>query len=475
MALKASEKTGVNEYTLTITIDGEKFESAVVKVYNKQKNKINVPGFRKGKAPRTYIEKLYGTGVFYEDALDDIFPEVYSEALEASGVDAVSAPFDFDVAQIGKDGVEFSVKVSSKPEIVLGEYKGMEAEKTEPAPVADEDIDAEIAKMQEENSRLIDIDDRAAQNDDIANIDFEGFVDGVAFDGGKGEGYDLTLGSGTFVPGFEDQIAGHNAGDKFDVNVTFPEQYVEDLAGKEAVFKVTLNSIKVKELPEIDDDFAKDVSEFDTVTELRDDIKKNLEENRKKASDSAFESAVLLKLAELVDAEIPEAMVESAIDKNLREFEYRLNMQGMDLKTYAQYFGGDVSVLRDQYRDKSEKDVRIDLALEKIIKDENIEVSEDDINAEYDKVADMYKMELEEVKKAIPEADLKEELAMRKAVEFVVAGATPVAPKKEEEAEKEEAPAEKPKRTRKTTAKKTTKKSAEEKTEDKAEENSDAE
>lgn len=471
MALKASEKTGVNEYTLTITIDGEKFESAVVKVYNKQKNKINVPGFRKGKAPRSYIEKIYGSGVFYEDALDDIFPDIYSEALKETGINAVSAPFDFDVITIGKEGVEFTVKVSSKPEIDLPEYKGIEAEKTEPAPVSDEDIDHELSHMQEENARMIDVDDRAAVNGDIANIDFEGFTGGVAFEGGKGEKYDLTLGSGTFIPGFEEQIIGHNTGDKFDVNVTFPEQYAEELAGKEAVFKIVLNSLKIKELPELDDDFAKDVSEFDTIAELRADIKKNLEDSRAESANRAFEGAVLEKLASIVDAEIPDAMVESAIDKNLREFEYRLNMQGMDLNTYAQYFGGDVSVIRDQYKEKSEKDVRIDLALEKIIENEKIEVSEDEINEELQKVADTYHMDIEEIKKSISADAVKEEIEYRKAVNLVVDSAIAVAPVKEEET-KEEAPAEKPKRTRKASAKKTTKKAADEAS---AEESSDAE
>ena len=483
MALKASEKTGVNEYTLTITIDGDSFENAVNKVYHKQKNSINVPGFRKGKAPRAYIEKMYGTGVFYEDALDNLFPEVYGDALKESGVDAVSSPFDFDVVTIGKDGVEFTVKVSSKPEIKLGDYKGIEAEKDVVAEVTDEDVDHEISHMQEENARMIDVDGRNAENGDIATIDYEGFVDGVAFAGGKDEGHDLTLGSGTFIPGFEDQIIGHAIGDSFDVNVTFPEQYTEELAGKDAVFKVKLHGLKVKELPEADDDFAKDVSEFETIDELKADIRAKMAADREAQADRGFENNVLLKLADLVEAEIPDAMIENAIDKNMRELEYRLQMQGFDLQNYAKYFGGDVSSLREQYRERSEKDVRIDLALEKISTDENIEVSAEDLEEEYKKLADAYHMDVDEVKKAVGEDALKEELLMRKTAEFVKNAAKPVAPKPAEEAAPEidgeetkaEEPAEKPKRTRKASAKKAAKKADAEDAEEKTEEQSDAE
>ncbi|MBR1812080.1 MAG: trigger factor [Clostridia bacterium] len=433
MALKSCENTGVNEYTLTLTVDGDAFEAAVTKAYNKQKSKINIPGFRKGKAPRSIIERMYGKEVFYEDALDDLFPAVYEEALKESGVDAVSAPFDFDLASAGKDGVEFTVKVASKPEITLGEYKGIEAEKAEPAAVTEEEIDHELGHMQDENSRLVDVDDRAAQNGDTANIDFEGFVDGVAFAGGKGEDYDLVLGSGSFIPGFEDQIVGKNIGESFDVNVTFPEQYAEELAGKDATFKVKLNALKLKELPALDDEFAKDVSEFDTLAALRDDIKAGIEKRRAEAADRQFENNVLSALGDLVDAEIPDAMIQTAIDRNLRDFEYNLNMQGIDMKTYLQYIGMDEAKLREQYADKAEKDVRVDLALEKVAKDEAIEVTAEDLDAEYNKLATAYNMELDDVKKAVSEDAMKEELLARKASELVVKAAVPVAPKQETE------------------------------------------
>ncbi len=458
MALKVSEKTGENEYTLTVTVDGATFEAAVNQVYLKQKNKINVPGFRKGKAPRAFIEKLYGTGVFYEDALDDVFPTAYSEALKESGVDAVSAPFDLDIVSIGKDGVELKVKVASKPEIQLGEYKGMEVESEAAAPVTDEDVEHELSHMQEENARMIDVDGRNAQDGDIANIDFEGFTDGVAFDGGKGEDYDLTLGSGTFIPGFEEQIVGHAVGDSFDVNVTFPEQYAENLAGKDAVFKVTLKALKIKELPKLDDDFAKDVSEFDTLDELKANTREKLEKDRAEAADRQLLNHSLEALAKLVEASIPDAMIESAIDRSMREMEYRLQMQGYSLDAYAKLFGGDVSALREQYRPKAQEDVRVDLALEKIAKDENITVSDEDLAAEYAKMADAYSMDVEEVKKAVSEDAVKEELLFRKTAEFVRDNVKRIDPKPaEEEKEKkpaEEAPAEKPKRTRKTSAKK---------------------
>ena len=467
MALKVSEKTGENEYTLTVTVDGATFEAAVNKVYLKQKNKINVPGFRKGKAPRHFIEKLYGEGVFYEDALDEVFPAAYSAALEESGVEAVSSPFDLDIVSIGKDGVELKVKVSSKPEIKLGEYKGMEVECEAAAPVTDEDVAHELSHMQEENARMIDVDGRNAENGDIATIDFEGFTDGVAFDGGKGEDYDLTLGSGTFIPGFEEQIVGHAIGESFDVNVTFPEQYTEALAGKEAVFKVTLKGLKIKELPALDDEFAKDVSEFDTMDALKEDTRAKLEKDRAGNADRLLENHALEALAEKVEASIPEAMIESAIDRNLRELEYRLQMQGYSLQAYAEMFGSDVNALRDQYRPRAEVDVKVQLALEKIAADEGIAVSEEEIAAEYEKLAEQYHMEADEIKKAVSEDALKEDILARKTAEFVKSSVKRVDPKPAEEenpaAEEkaEEKPAEKPKRTRKPAAKKTTKKANE--------------
>ena len=443
----SAEKTDTNEYTLAFCVNGDVFEAAIQRVYNKQKGRINVPGFRKGKAPRSIIERMYGAEVFYDDAMEDLFPGLYESLTEQAGLDIVSQPFDFALDSAGKDGAQFSVKVSVKPEIQLDDYKGIEAEKPETKEAGEDEINAEIDRMRNENARMIDIDDRAAQDGDTANIDFEGFVDGVAFDGGKGDSYDLVLGSGQFIPGFEEQIVGHNIGDEFDVNVTFPEQYAEELAGKAAVFKVKLNGLKFKELPALDDEFVKDVSEFDNVDELRADVKSGIEKRREESANRTFENNVLSALAELVSAEIPDAMIETAIDRNIRDLEYNINMQGIDLKTYLQYFGTDEEGLRDQYRDKAEKDVKVDLALEKIAADEKIEVTDEDIEAEYDKLATSYGMEIGKVKDAVSADALRTELLSRKASEFVVAAAVAVAPAPVEETEEDadaedEAPAE---------------------------------
>ena len=429
----SAEKTGENEYTLTFTVNGDVFETAVQKVYNKQKGRISIPGFRKGKAPRNIIERMYGADVFYDDAMEDLFPGLYESLTGQIELDIVSQPFGFELASAGKEGLEFSVKVSVKPVIELEGYKGIEAEKPEVKEATDEEIDAEIERMRNENARMIDIDDRAAQDGDTANIDFEGFVDGAAFDGGKGESHDLVLGSGQFIPGFEEQVVGHNVGDEFDVNVTFPEQYAEELAGKAAVFKVKLNALKFKELPALDEDFVKDVSEFDTVEELRADIKSNIEKRRQESADRTFENNVLSALGDLVDAEIPDAMIQTAIDRNIRDFEYNINMQGIDMKTYLQYFGMDEEKLREQYAEKAEKDVKVDLALEKVAELEGIEVTDEDIEAEYEKLASSYNMEIDKVKEAVSADALKAELKSRKASEFVVAAAVAVAPAPEEE------------------------------------------
>ena len=440
----SAEKTGENEYTLTFSIPGNFFEAAIVRAYNKAKGRINVPGFRKGKAPRSIIERMYGADVFHDDAIEDLFPDLFEALTKLVKLDIVSQPFGFELASAGKDGAEFSVKVSVKPVIELEGYKGLEAEKPEVKEATDEEIDAEVDRMRNENARMLDIDDRAAQDGDTANIDFEGFVDGVAFDGGKGDSYDLVLGSGQFIPGFEEQIVGHEIGDEFDVNVTFPEQYAEELAGKAAVFKVRLNALKLKEIPELDEDFVKDVSEFDTVEELRADVKSGIEKRREESANRAFENNVLSALGDIVDAEIPDAMIQTAIDRNIRDLEYNINMQGLDLKTYLQYFGMDEEKLREQYEDKAEKDVKVDLALEKIAELENFEVSDEDIEAEYDKLATSYGMEIDKVKAAVSADALKSELLSRKASEFVVAAAVAVAPAPEEDdtEEKEEAPAE---------------------------------
>lgn len=423
MSLKSANKTDTNVYTLELSIDAETFAKANDKAFNREKGKIQVPGFRKGKAPKAFIEKYYGEGVFYEDALDIAFPDVYTAAVEEAGIEPVDSPFDFDIKSIGKDGVELECKVTVKPEVKLGEYKGLKAEK-EAVSVTDEEVDAAVNRKLEENARIIPVEDRAVENGDIVNMDFEGFCDGVAFDGGKAEGYELEIGSGQFIPGFEDQIVGHNVDDEFDVNVTFPEEYGEEkLAGKPAVFKIKLHEIKKKELPEADDEFAKDVSEFDTFAEFKEDLKKTILDNKQKSADRAFENKILDLVADLVDAEIPDAMVERAIDDAANEFNYRLQMQGMNLETYLQYTGMTMDSFRDSYRDKALSDVKIMLALEKIVELEGIEVTEEDLNAEYQKFADAYQMNIEDIKKAVSEKTVKSDIANRKAIDLVVGAA----------------------------------------------------
>jgi trigger factor len=425
--LKSSEKTGTNEYTLVITVSAEDFNAAVNKVYNKQKNSINVPGFRKGKAPRAFIEKIYGEGVFYDDAINECFPAAYDAAVEESGIDPVDQPRDFDLKHVGKDGIEIECKVTVHPEINVVGYKGIEAEKPN-AEVTDEDVEKDLKAKQEANAREISVEDRAAKEGDITTIDFEGFTDGVAFEGGKGEDYDLELGSGSFIPGFEEQIVGHNAGDAFDVNVTFPEEYAEELAGKDAVFKVTVKAIKEKQLPELDDEFVKDVSEFDTLDELRADIRKTLTEQKEKSAKSTFENAVYDKLSELVDGEIPDVMYDKAVDNMISEFRYNIESQGMPFDKYIAAIGMTEDSIRNMYRPRAEKDVKIELALAKIAALEGIEATEEDIAAEYDKMAERYGVKAEDVKAAVSEERITAQIKSNKASELVLEAAVATAP-----------------------------------------------
>ena len=434
--LKSAEKTGTNEYTLVITVSAEDFNAAVNKVYHKQKNSINVPGFRKGKAPRAMIERIYGEGVFYDDAINDCFPAAYDAAVEESGIDPVDQPRDFDLKHVGKDGLEIECKVTVRPEVNVVGYKGIEAEKPD-VEVTDEDVEKDLKAKQEANAREISVEDRAAKEGDIATIDFEGFTDGVAFEGGKGEDYDLELGSGSFIPGFEDQIVGHNVGDAFDVNVTFPEEYAEELAGKDAVFKVTVKGIKEKQLPELDDEFVKDVSEFNTLDELRADIRKTLTEQREKSAKSTFENAVYDKLSELVDGEIPDVMYDKAVDNMLSEFRYNIESQGMPFDKYISAIGMTEDSIRNMYRPRTEKDVKIELALAKIAALEGIEATEEDIAAEYDKMAERYGVKAEDVKAAISEERVIAQIKSNKASDLVLEAAVAAAPaeKADEDAE----------------------------------------
>lgn len=418
MSLKKSELIEKNLYELTFDVDRATFEAAIEKAYRRSAKNINIPGFRRGKAPRSIIEKMYGKGVFYEDAINDIIPAAYTEAAKESALEIVSQP-EFDVETIDDNGVVLKAKVYVKPEVKIENYLGIEATRTL-VPTTDADVDAEIEKVRARNSRMIDVTDRAAQLDDIANIDYEGSVDGIPFDGGKAEGHDLKLGSGQFIPGFEDQIVSHAIGDEFDVNVTFPTEYhAEELAGKAAVFKVKLNALKVNELPELDDEFVRDVSEFDTLDEYKADIKAKLEEKNAKMADNAVEDQILEALMNKLEAEIPEAMFETETENFVRDYDNRLRMQGLDLATYFKYTGMNLDMMRQQLRPQAEKQVKTRLALEKIAELENIVVSDEEIEAEYSRIAEAYGMEIEKVKETVDADSIAADMKVKKAVDLV--------------------------------------------------------
>ena len=428
--LKSANKTETNIYTLEVSVSGEDFNKAILQAYNKQKNKIQLPGFRKGKAPLKMIEKFYGEGVFYEDALDIVYPGVVGDAIKEAGIEPVAAPHDLDVTKIGKDGVEMTMKVTVKPEISIDNYKGIEADKGDASVCAD-DVKKELASMQERNARVVTVDDRKAKKNDIAVIDFEGFVDGVAFDGGKGENYELTLGSGQFITGFEEQIIGHKTGDEFDVNVTFPTEYTPELAGKEAVFKVVLHEIKMKELPTLDDDFAKDVDdEVDTLAELKKKIKAELSDKKKEDVEKDFESAVLEKVVDLVEGEIPEVMYDNKLEDDVKDYENRLAQQGIPLDTYLQYMGMDRDKFKESMRDNAVKQVKLQLAVEKIAELEKIEATDEEAEAQLKEMADMYQLDVEQVKKWVNIEDVKKDVVGKKTVDFLVANAKAIVAEK---------------------------------------------
>ena len=418
MSLTKSELIEKNLYEMHISVDKATFDAAVDKVYRKQVKSITVPGFRKGKAPKSIIEKMYGTGVFYEDAINDLIPAAYSEALEEAKLDVVSQP-EFDIVSIDENGLVLSAKVYVKPDVEIKDYLEIEVEK-EVVAVTDEDVEKEIETVRERNSREIDVNDRAAEMGDTAVIDFEGFCDGVAFEGGKGTDYALKLGSGSFIPGFEEQVAGHNVDEEFDVNVTFPAEYhAADLAGKEAVFKVKIHAITKVELPELDDDFAKDISEFDTFDEYKADLKAKIEKRHETAADNAVEEKLVEALIEKLEADIPEAMYVTETENFVRDYDNRLRSQGLDLNTYFKYTGLTLDNLREQMRPQAERQVKARLALEKIVALESIEATEEDINEEYQNIANAYGVELEQVKASIDAEAIAADMKVKKAMDLV--------------------------------------------------------
>jgi len=412
MSLKSQNKIDTNRVELEVVVDAETFEKGLAAAFKKQSKKISIPGFRKGKAPRAFVEKYFGKEVFYEDAVNALYPDALDEAVKEAGLEVIQDKIDFDVKEVGPQGFTFTAALTTKPEVTIENYKGIE--------VTDEDIDAEIKKVQERNSRMVTVEDRAAQNDDIAVIDFEGFLDGEPFEGGKGENYSLTLGSGQFIPGFEEQIVGHNTGDEFEVNVTFPEDYqAEELKGKATTFKCKLHEIKMKELPEVDDEFVKDVSEFDTLADYKEDLKKKLAESKEKEAADDLENQLIDKLVELVQGEIPEAMYENKIADSIREFGYRLQSQGLNLDTYMKYTGMNVDQMKEGFRPQAERQVKLRLALEKIAALEELKAGEEDLNQEYQKIAEQYKMEADKIKELIPAAELEKDICVEKAINLV--------------------------------------------------------
>ena len=422
MSLKKTTEIEKNLHEIEFDVDKATFDAAIDKVYCREVKKINVAGFRKGKAPRSIIEKMYGKGVFYEDAINEIIPDAYESAIKEANLNAVSRP-EFDVVSIDDNGVVLKAKFYVKPEVELKNYKGIEVTKEIKA-VTDEDINADIDRVRARNSRVVDITDRAVENGDIAVIDFDGYVDGVAFEGGKSENYNLTIGSGSFIPGFEEQIIGHNIGESFDVNVKFPEEYhAKELAGKDAIFKIVLHAIKFNELPALDDEFAKDVSEFDTLDEYKADVKAKLENKNEKDADNSVEEQIINALIENLVADIPAPMFDAETENFIRDYDSRLRMQGLDLNTYCKYTGATLDTLREQFKPMAERQVKTRLALEKIVELESISATDEEADAEFENLAKAYGMTADKVKEVVEVDAVKADLCVKKAVEFVKANA----------------------------------------------------
>lgn len=416
-----------NVMKLTVSVDPETFENGVEKAYRKNVKNINLPGFRKGKAPRKVIEQYYGKAVFYEDAINFVCQDTYPIALERSGIDPVDRP-EIDVEKIGEEGANFvyTATVTVKPEVELGEYKGIETEKIS-YETTDDDVDAEIKKAQEQNARIVTVEDREVKNGDLTVIDFEGFTDGVAFEGGKGTDYSLEIGSGTFIPGFEEQLVGAKLNEEVEVNVTFPDDYhSEELKGKPALFKVTVKEIKEKQLPEINDDFVKDISEFDTLDEYKKDIKEKLTKANENKAKAETENKIIEKLTDSVTVEIPECMVNTQLDSIAQDFDYRLQMQGMNLQKYLEMTGSTLESFKEQFKDQALTQVKTSLVLEAVAKAEKISATAKDVEAEMKKMAESYNMELDKVKSLFRDEDkksLETEIITRKTVDFLVENA----------------------------------------------------
>jgi trigger factor len=423
MKLTKSEKLEKSMHELQFSIEAEAFKAAVAEVFKREGKKYTVQGFRKGKAPRALIEKMYGADVFTYDAINDLFPAAYEAAVKEAGIEVVGRPDVTVESESETEGVVLTVKVAVKPEVKLGAYNGLNVEKTVHT-VEESAVEAELKRVQERNAREL-TREGAAENGDIADIDFEGFVDGVAFEGGKAEHYQLTLGSGSFIPGFEEQVVGHSAGEEFDVNVTFPTEYqAEELAGKAAVFKIKLHEVKYKELPELDDDLAKDCSDYDTLEEFKASIRKSNQEQLDKQDDMAVENALVDQVIEGMEAEIPQAMYDSQMDEMVQDFGYRVEQQGLSLDMYLKYMGQTMEQFRASFMPQAEKQVKIRLALEAVAKAEGIEASEEDVNAKIKEMADQYKMEEDKIRELVNLDAMKQDLAVTKALDFVKEHAT---------------------------------------------------
>lgn len=419
MKLISSNNVDKNRYQLEIEIGAEEFEKELNKAFLKRKNKITIPGFRKGKASRKFIEKYYGENVFYEDAVNSIYPEALDNAINEANLDVINDKIDFDLVKIGKDGFTFKATVTVKPEVSIDSYKGIEVTKKS-VEVKDEDVSKELEKIRERNARLISVENRPAKNGDTVVIDFKGSVDGIVFEGGSAENHSLKLGSNQFIPGFEDQIVGHNIGEEFDINVKFPEDYgAAGLAGKDSVFNIKLHEIKELELPELDDEFAKDVSEFDTLNEYKEDLKKHILERLKNESEADFENQIIDKVISLLKADIPEAMFNNKIEENIKNFAHRLQSQGLDLDTYMKYTGMSIDKFKDEFRPNAERQVKLRLALEKIAENENLLPSLEEVENKYKEYSDIYKIDVEKLKEIVPSKDISLDISCEKAMKFL--------------------------------------------------------